>query len=85
MAVGNDEREGQDLVEMVLRNEMVVAGAFFRKETDTKKQKPEVYLLVVRRKQQLCRSVYSNILLGHYCMSPSITVVPCTSLFKAKI
>ena len=64
-------RNREDLVEMVMRNGMVVAGSFVQKRYSHKvtyrsgNHKTELDLLVVRR-QQLCRIKYCKAIAGEY-------------------
>ena len=69
-----------NLVEMVMRNGMVLAGSFFQKR-DTHKvtyrsgnHKTELDLLVVRR-QQLCRIKYCKVIAGEYVTTQHKPVV----------
>ena len=77
---GTRNREGQDLVEMVMRNGMVVAGSFFQKRDSHKvtyisgNHKTELDLLVVRR-QQLCRIKDCKAIAGEYVTTQHKTVV----------
>ena len=68
---GTRNREGHDLVEMVMGNGMVVAGSFFQKRDSHKvtyrsgNHKRELDLLVVSR-QQLCRIQDCKAIAGEY-------------------
>ena len=77
---GTRNRKGQDIVEMVMRNGMVVAGLFFQKRDSHKmtyrsgNHKTELYLLVVRR-QQLCRIKHFKAIAGEYVTTQHKPVV----------
>ena len=86
---GTRNREGQDLVEMVMRNGMVVAGSFIQKR-DTHKvtyrsgnHKTELDLLVVRR-QQLCRIKYCKAIAGEYVTTQHKPVVFIVRMQKTR-
>ena len=86
---GTRNREGQDLVEMVMRNGMVVAGTFFQKRDSHKvthrsgNHKTELDLLVVRR-QQLCRIKDCNAIAGEYVTTQHKPVVFIVRMQKTR-
>ena len=73
-------REERELVEMLRRNELVVADTFFQKKESNKityrsgRYKTELYLLVVRQ-QQLRRVEDGKALAGEYVTTQHIPVV----------
>ncbi len=86
---GTRNREGQDLVEMVMRNGMVVAGSFFQKRDSLKvtyrngNHKTELDLLVVRR-QQLCRIKYCKAIAWEYVTTQHKPVVFIVRMQKTR-
>ena len=86
---GTRNREGQDLVEMVMRNGMVVAGSFFQKRDSHKvtyrsgNHKTELHLLVVR-KQQLCRLKDCKAIAGEYVTTQHKLVVFIVRMQKTR-
>ena len=86
---GTRTREGQDLVEMVMGNGMVVAGSFFQKGDSHKvtyrsgNHKTELDLLVVRR-QQLCRIKYCKAIAGEYVTTQHKPVVFIVRMQKTR-
>ena len=86
---GTRNREGQDLVEMVMRNGMVVAGSFVQKRDSHKvtyrsgNYKRELDLLVVRR-QQLCRIKYCKAIAGEYVTTQYKPVVFIVRMRKTR-
>ena len=90
---GTKNREGQDLVEMVVRNGMVVAGSFFQKRDSHKvtyrngNHKTELDLLVVRR-QQLFRIKDCKAIAGEYVTTqhkPVVFIVRMQNTRKSRI
>ena len=90
---GTRNREGQDLVEMVMRNGMVVAGSFFQKRVSHKvtyrsgNHKTELDLLVVRR-QHLCRIKDCKAIAGEYVTTqhkPVVFIVRMQNMRKSRM
>ena len=90
---GTRNRERQDLVEMVMRNGMVVAGFFLQKRDSHKvtyrsgNHKTELDLLVVRR-QQLCRIKHCKAIAGEYVTTqhkPMVFIVCMQKMRKSKM
>ena len=86
---GTRNRGGQDLVEMVMRNGMVVAGSFFQKRDSHKvtyrsgNHKTELDLLVVRR-QQLCTIKDCKAIAGEYVTTQHKPVVFIVRMQKTR-
>ena len=86
---GTRNRGGQDLVKMVMRNGMAVAGSFFQKRDSHKvtyrsgNHKTELDLLVVRR-QQLCRIKDCKAIAGEYVTTQHRPVVFIVRMQKTR-